>query len=60
LSLDRHRHLVGIIVRHREQPVSGLSLFESGTFDINDITPEVGALDRPGATAEVGEAFRRG
>jgi hypothetical protein len=40
--------------------VASLSLFESGTFDINDLTPRVGALDRPGATAELGEAFRRG
>ena len=40
--------------------VASLSLFESGTFDINDITPKVGALDRPGATTELGEAFRRG
>jgi hypothetical protein len=40
--------------------VASLSLFESGTFDINDLTPKVGALDRPGATAELGEAFRRG
>jgi hypothetical protein len=40
--------------------VASLSLFESGTFDIDDITPKVGALARPGATAELGEAFRRG
>jgi hypothetical protein len=40
--------------------IASLSLFESGTFDINDLTPRVGALDRPGAAAELGEAFRRG
>jgi hypothetical protein len=40
--------------------VASLSLFESGTFDINDLTPRVGALDRPGAACELGEAFRRG
>jgi hypothetical protein len=40
--------------------VASLALFESGKFDILDITPRVGALDRPGATAELAEAFRRG
>jgi hypothetical protein len=40
--------------------VASLSLFETGTFDIDDITPKTGALDRPGAAAELGEAFRRG
>jgi hypothetical protein len=40
--------------------VASLSLFESGTFDINDLTPKVGVLARPGAAAELGEAFRRG
>jgi hypothetical protein len=40
--------------------VASLSLFESGTFAINDITPKVAVLDRPGAAAELGEAFRRG
>ncbi len=40
--------------------VASLALFELGTFDIDGITPKVGALDRPGAAAELGEAFRRG
>ncbi len=40
--------------------IASLSLFESGTFDINELTPRVGALDRPGSPAELGEAFRRG
>jgi hypothetical protein len=40
--------------------IASLSLFETGTFDIHDITPKVGVLDRPGAAAELGEAFRRG
>lgn len=40
--------------------VASLSLFESGTFDINELTPKVAVLDRPGAAAELGEAFRRG
>ncbi len=40
--------------------IASLSLFETGTFVIDDITPKHGALDRPGAAAELGEAFRRG
>ncbi len=40
--------------------VASLALFETGTFDILDITPKIGALDRPGAAAELAEAFRRG
>ena len=40
--------------------VASLSLFESGKFDVDDITPKVGALERPGAGAELGEAFYRG
>jgi len=40
--------------------VASLSLFETGTFDIDDITPKTGALARPGAAAELGEAFLRG
>ena len=40
--------------------IASLSLFETGTFDIDDIVPKSGALDRPGAPAELGEAFRRG
>ncbi|MBV8929190.1 MAG: hypothetical protein JO152_08715 [Mycobacteriaceae bacterium] len=40
--------------------IASLSLFETGTFDIMHITPRVGVLDRPGAAAELGEAFRRG
>ena len=40
--------------------VASLALFESGKFDILEITPRVAALDRPGATDELAEAFRRG
>ena len=40
--------------------IASLALFESGTFDIDDLTPKVGVLDRPGAALELGEAFRRG
>jgi hypothetical protein len=40
--------------------VASLSLFETGSFDIDDITPKHAALDRPGAAVELGEAFRRG
>jgi hypothetical protein len=40
--------------------IASLSLFETGTFDIDDITPKTAALDRPGAAVELGEAFRRG
>jgi hypothetical protein len=40
--------------------VASLALFESGKFDILDITPREAALDRPGATALVADAFRRG
>jgi hypothetical protein len=40
--------------------VASLSLFEAGTFDIDDITPKSEALERPGAALELGEAFRRG
>jgi hypothetical protein len=40
--------------------VASLSLFESGKFDIDDIAPKVGVLGRPGAAAELGDAFHRG
>ncbi len=40
--------------------VASLALFESGKFDILDIVTRVGALDRPGASAELADAFRRG
>lgn len=40
--------------------VASLSLFETGTFAIDDITPKTRALAREGAAAELGEAFRRG
>lgn len=40
--------------------VASLSLFETGSFAIDDITPKHAALDRPGAAAELGEALRRG
>lgn len=45
---------------HFSSLIASLSLFETGTFDILDVTPKVGVLDRPGAAAELGEAFRRG
>ena len=40
--------------------IASLALFETGTFEILDITPKIGALDRVGAAAELAEAFRRG
>jgi hypothetical protein len=40
--------------------VASLALYESGKFDILEITPRVAALDRPGAAALVADAFRRG
>lgn len=40
--------------------VASLSLYEAGKFDILGITPKVAALGRPGAAAELAEAFRRG
>jgi hypothetical protein len=40
--------------------VASLALYESGKFDILDIVGRVGALDRPGASDELGEAFQRG
>jgi hypothetical protein len=40
--------------------IASLSLFETGTFAIDDITPKTAALDRPGAAVELSEAFRRG
>ena len=40
--------------------IASLSLFESGKFDIDDITPRSEAMARPGASAELGDAFRRG
>jgi hypothetical protein len=40
--------------------VASLALFESGKFDILEITPRVAALDRPGAMAALADAFRRG
>jgi hypothetical protein len=40
--------------------VASLSLYEAGKFDILELTPKVGALERPGAAAELADAFRRG
>jgi hypothetical protein len=40
--------------------VASLSLYEAGKFDILQIGPKVGTLDRPGAAAELADAFRRG
>jgi hypothetical protein len=40
--------------------VASLALFEVAKFDILDITPRSEALNRPGATAELADAFRRG
>jgi hypothetical protein len=40
--------------------VASLALYEAGKFDILDIAPKVAALDRPGAAAELADAFRRG
>jgi hypothetical protein len=40
--------------------VASLSLYEAGKFDILGLDPKVGALDRPGAAAELADAFRRG
>jgi hypothetical protein len=40
--------------------VASLSLYEVGKFDILGLTSKVGALDRPGAAAELAEAFSRG
>ena len=40
--------------------VASLSLYEAGKFDILQITPTVGALDAPGAAAELADALRRG
>jgi hypothetical protein len=40
--------------------IASLALYESGKFDILDITGKVGALARPGASDELAEAFRRG
>jgi hypothetical protein len=40
--------------------VASLSLYEAGKFEILDIEAKVGALDRPGAAAELADAFRRG
>jgi len=40
--------------------VASLALYEAGKFDILELTPKVGALERPGAAAELAEAFRRG
>jgi hypothetical protein len=40
--------------------VASLALFETGNFEIDDVTPKVAALNRPGAAAELAEAFRRG
>lgn len=46
--------------RHFSGLVASLALYEAGKFDILGITPKVAALDRPGAAAELAEAFRRG
>jgi hypothetical protein len=40
--------------------VASLALYEAGKFDILEITPREAALDRPGAAAELADAFRRG
>jgi hypothetical protein len=40
--------------------IASLSLYESGKYDVLDITPTEAALDRPGAAAELADAFRRG
>ncbi len=40
--------------------VASLALYETGKFDILDIQGRVGALDRPGASEELAEAFHRG
>ena len=40
--------------------VASLSLYEAGKFEILDIAPKEEALDRPGAAAELADAFRRG
>lgn len=40
--------------------IASLALFETGTFDILDITPKIGVLDREGAAAELADAFWRG
>ena len=40
--------------------VASLSLYEAGKFDILGITPKSGTLARPGAAAELADAFRRG
>jgi hypothetical protein len=40
--------------------IASLSLYEAGKYDVLDITPKTSALDRPGAAAELADAFRRG
>jgi hypothetical protein len=40
--------------------VASLALYEAGKFEILDITPKFAALNRPGATGELADAFRRG
>jgi hypothetical protein len=45
---------------HFSSLVASLSLYEAGKFDILELQPKVGALDRPGAAAELADAFRRG
>jgi hypothetical protein len=40
--------------------VASLALYEAGKFEILEIAAKVGALDRPGAAAELAEAFHRG
>ena len=40
--------------------VASLSLYEAGKFDILEITAKAGTLARPGAAAELADAFRRG
>jgi hypothetical protein len=40
--------------------VASLALYEAGKFAFPGIDPKVAALDRPGAAAELAEAFRRG
>jgi hypothetical protein len=45
---------------HFDGLVASLALFEVGNFDIDDVVPKVGVMQRPGAAAELAEAFRRG
>jgi hypothetical protein len=46
--------------QHFSGLVASLALYESGKFDILDLVGRVGALDRPGASEELADAFHRG